>query len=129
MGGEDGKGSGGRREVLKLTVSVRKVAGALVNARSLQLECASLLHESLLVPVLMYGSETMLSKEKERSSIRAVEMGNLRDLMRIRRMDKVLNARIREGACRSNLYFRTDCCKNVAKTERCFRFCGSGEHV
>ena len=36
----------------------RRVAGAimfLVNARSLQLECASVLHESLLVPVLTYG--------------------------------------------------------------------------
>ena len=40
----------------------RKVVGAiryLVNARSLHLECARVLHESLLIPVLMYGSETM----------------------------------------------------------------------
>ena len=35
------------------------------------------LHESLLVPVLMNGSETMLWKE-ERSRIRAVQMDNLR---------------------------------------------------
>ena len=43
--------------------SGRRVAGAirsLVNTRSLQLECARVLHESLLVPVLMYGSETMI---------------------------------------------------------------------
>ena len=32
----------------------------LVNVRSLQLECARALHESLLVPVLTYGSETMI---------------------------------------------------------------------
>ena len=41
----------------------RKVAGAimcLVNTRSLQLECAMVLHESLLVPVFMYGNETMI---------------------------------------------------------------------
>ena len=31
------------------------------------LECARVLHETLLVPVLMYGSETMIWKEKERS--------------------------------------------------------------
>ena len=40
----------------------RKVAGAirsLVNARDLQLECARVLHEIQLVPVLMYSSETM----------------------------------------------------------------------
>ena len=38
-----------------------RVAGAirsLFNARSLQLECARVFHESLLVPVLTYGSET-----------------------------------------------------------------------
>ena len=31
------------------------------------------LHETLLVPVLMYDSETMLWKEKERSGISAVQ--------------------------------------------------------
>ena len=56
--------------------SWRRVAGAirsLVNAWDLQLECARVLHETLLAPVLTYGSETMLWKEKERSTmIRAV---------------------------------------------------------
>ena len=46
---------------------------SLVNAR--------VLHETLLVPVLMYGSETMLWKEEERSRIRAVQMDNLRGLI------------------------------------------------
>ena len=55
----------------------KKVARSLVNARDLQLECARVLHETLLVPVLMYGSETMLWKEKERSRVRAVQMDNL----------------------------------------------------
>ena len=45
---------------------------SLVNARSLQLECAMVLHESLLVPVLTYGSEKMILREKERSRIRVV---------------------------------------------------------
>ena len=35
------------------------------------------LHETLLVPVLMYGSETMLWKEKIRSRIKVVQMDNL----------------------------------------------------
>ena len=58
----------------------RKVAGAirfLVNVRDLQIECARVLHETLLVPVLTYGSETMLWKEKESSKIRTVQMDNL----------------------------------------------------
>ena len=43
--------------------SGRRVAGAirfLVNVRGLQLECARVLHETLLVPFLIYGSETMI---------------------------------------------------------------------
>ena len=46
----------------------RRVAGAirsLVNAKSLQLECAMVLHDSLLVPLLTYGNETMIWREKE----------------------------------------------------------------
>ena len=64
----------------KKVASGRRVAGSissLVNARDLQLECARVLHETLLVPLLMYGTEKMLWKE-ERSRVRAVQMGNLR---------------------------------------------------
>ena len=53
----------------------RRVASAirsLVNARSLQLECAKVLHELLMVPVLTYGSETMIWRKKERTGIWAV---------------------------------------------------------
>ena len=41
----------------------RKVAGgirSLVNDCDLQLQCARVLHEVFLVPVLIYGSETMI---------------------------------------------------------------------
>ena len=41
----------------------RRVADAissLVNSRVLQLEWAKVLHETLLVPVLIYGSETII---------------------------------------------------------------------
>ena len=63
-------------------VSGRRVA---VTIRSLVK--ARVLHEHFVVPVLMYGSETMLWKEEERSRTRAVQMDNLRDLLGIRRMD------------------------------------------
>ena len=78
----------------------RRVAGVirpLANARDLQLQCAIVLHETLLVPVLMYGSETMLWKEKEISRTRAVQMDNLRGLLGIKRMDRVPNERIMES--------------------------------
>ena len=52
------------------------------------------MHETLFVPVLLYGSETMLWKE--RSRIRAVKMDDLRGLLGIIRMDRVPNTQIRE---------------------------------
>ena len=44
------------------------------------------------MPDLLYGSETMVWKEKEKSRIRAVQIDNLRGLLGIRRMDRVPNA-------------------------------------
>ena len=47
-------------ECRRKVVSGRRVAGAfrsLVNARGLQLEFGRVLHETLLVPVIMYGSK------------------------------------------------------------------------
>ena len=43
--------------------STRKVVGdikSLVNTRGLQVECVRAMHETLLMPVLMYDSETMI---------------------------------------------------------------------
>ena len=81
-------------------MSGRKVADAirsLVNARDLQFECAKVLLKTLLVPVLMYGSETMIWKEEERSRITAVQSYNRRGLLSIMRMDIVFY----EGVVRS----------------------------
>ena len=62
-------------ESSRKVTSERRVAGAiksLVNARGLQLECARVLYVSLLMPGLLYSSEPMIWKEKERSRIKAV---------------------------------------------------------
>ena len=50
-------------ECNRKVASGRRVACAirsLVNAMDLKLECSRVLHEALLVPVPMYGSEIML---------------------------------------------------------------------
>ena len=86
-------------ECSRKVASGRRITGvitSLVNARDLQLECARVLHETLLVSVLMFGSETMLWKEKERSRVRNVQMDMHRGLLGITRMDRVPNAQIRE---------------------------------
>ena len=50
-------------ECSRKVVTGRRVAGtirSLVDAGNLQLECARVLHESLVVPVLTYGNEIMI---------------------------------------------------------------------
>ena len=94
----DESGTDGSESIRKVASGMR-VAGAirsLGNARDLQFECTRVLHETLLVPILMYGSKAMLWKEKERSRVRAVQMDNLRGLLGVGRMDGVPNARMGE---------------------------------
>ena len=50
-------------ECIRKLASGRSMAGAIrpiVNTRDLQIEYARVLQETLLVPFLMYGNETML---------------------------------------------------------------------
>ena len=68
----------------------------LSNAIDLQLECAKVLNETLLVPVLMHGSETIIWNQKEMSRMKVVLMDNRKDLLNITRMDRVPNAEIRK---------------------------------
>ena len=77
----------------------RKVLGAFSSLVKLGIFSLSVLvlDETLLAPVLTYGSETMLWK-KERYMIRGdIQMDNFRGLLSIRRMDRVPNAQI--GSC------------------------------
>ena len=56
-----------------MVTSGRKVAGAirfLVNAMGLQLECARVLRETLLVLFLMYGSEACYGRRRKDLELR-----------------------------------------------------------
>ena len=89
----------GMRKYSRKVMSGKRFASAfrsLGNAQSFQLEFAKVLYESLLIPVLMYVSETMIWRKKEKFKIWVVWMNNFRGLLGIRRMDKVLNAQIRQ---------------------------------
>ena len=80
------------------------------------------MQDTLFVPVLMYGHEAMLWKEKERSRIRTVQMDNLRGLLGIRRMDRVPNACIRQ-LCKVMKEVDERICEGVL-----LWFCLSGEN-
>ena len=49
-----------------------------------------------MLPVLTYGSEKTIWREKERSRIKAVQMNNLKSVLGIRRIDKIPNAPVRQ---------------------------------
>ena len=63
----------------------------LIETINLQLECATVLHET----VLTYGNETMLWKQEVRFRIRAVQITIIRSLLIIWMMDIILIAQIR----------------------------------
>ena len=76
----DESGTDGAKCHMKM-MSGRKVANAirsLKNAKCLQLDYARVLHKELLMPVLLYYSETMVWSRKEGSRIRPMQMDNLK---------------------------------------------------
>ena len=84
------------RQCRRKAASGRRDGGAirsLVNARGLQLECVSLLHDTLLVSILMYGSEKMIWREEKRPRISVVQVDKIRSLLGIRRIYRVPHAR------------------------------------
>ena len=88
-------------------------------------ECARVLKEVFLLPVNLYGSETMIWREKEKSRIMVVQMDNLRGLLGIRRMDKVPNTRIRklcEGT-RDEIMFKGFVCEVIRVSGFAQTFC------
>lgn len=77
--------------ILKLVIQCRKVVGAIrviINTKVLSLECTRILHECMLVPTLVSGSETLVWKKKENSRIRAVKIDNLKSMLGVR-TDKI----------------------------------------
>src|SRR5678816_3773424 len=86
-------------ECSRKVVNGRKVTGAiksLVDVKGLSLECAMVLHEGMLLPVLMYSGETMVWNKRYRSKVQCVEMDNLMGVLGVRRIDIMRNERIRE---------------------------------
>ena len=76
----------------------------------------------MLVPVVIYGSEALLWKEKEISRIEAVQMDNFRRLLGVERMDRIQNARVRE-LCKVTKYV------NERTDEGVFRWIGYVERM
>ena len=78
---------------------IKKLAGmirSLVCTMSLRLECVRVLEEGLVVLVLMYVSEALVWREKERSRIRTVQMKNLKSFFGKKGMDGISNPQFRE---------------------------------
>ena len=70
------------------------MAGAiesLVKARRLSFECNRVVHESMLLLVVMYGSKEMVWSQNYRSEVQTVQMNYLRRVLGVRKIDKMRN--------------------------------------
>ena len=66
------------------------------NGRSVSLRVKRELYERIVVPTVMYGSESWGMKVEERSKLDVAEMKCLRSMCRVTRMDRVRNEVVRE---------------------------------
>ena len=55
-----------------------------------------IIYKTYFVPILTYGSETWVMKERDKNKMRAVEMKFQRSRVGVTRMDRVRNERVRE---------------------------------
>ena len=77
----------------------KKVAGVLNEMiRKHGMECARALHEAILIPTLLYGSETLYLNGRAKERVNAVAMSNLRCAAGVSRIDRVRNEDV-EYAC------------------------------
>ena len=76
-----------------------KVSGALrpiMKSRSVSIPAKKLMHQAILLPTLMYGSESWTWLKKDECGINAVEMRSLRRMCGRTLRDRVRNTEIRE---------------------------------
>jgi hypothetical protein len=80
----------------------RKVVGSMMGlARSevLSTKAKLAVYNSVLVPTLMYGSESWVCQEQHKSKLHAVGMSFLRSMCGKTRLDKVRNTWVRNECC------------------------------
>ena len=87
-----------------LEIERRKMAGNRMNgvlrpitsSQNVSMKAKTLLHKAILLPTIMYGSETWTWSKKDESGMNAVEMRALRRMCGVRLIDRVKNERVRE---------------------------------
>lgn len=70
--------------------------GSLVKSRHISQRAKLAVHDAVLAPTLMYGSESWVWKKRQESRINAVEMRSLRSMIGVKLRDRVRNVEVRE---------------------------------
>ncbi|GBP72753.1 hypothetical protein EVAR_75372_1 [Eumeta japonica] len=76
-----------------------KVNGALLaimKSESVSGQARLTIHNRILIPMLMYGSESCVRQKKNESRINAVEMRSVRSMCGVSRKDRCRNSDVRE---------------------------------
>ncbi|GBP82570.1 hypothetical protein EVAR_87816_1 [Eumeta japonica] len=94
------------RDMEKRVNAGNKANGALlviVNSKSVFKQARLAMHNAVLIPTLMYGSESWVWQKKNESRINAVEMRSLRSMCGVSRKDRCRNSDVGavwfEGKC------------------------------
>jgi hypothetical protein len=67
-----------------------------MNNKKSSMKAKTVLHSMILIPTLVYGSETWAWTKKDESGINAVEMRSLRRISNVRLTNRTRNERVRE---------------------------------
>ncbi|GBP79061.1 hypothetical protein EVAR_58729_1 [Eumeta japonica] len=87
------------RDIGRRMNAINKVNGALLaimNSKSVSRQVSPAIHNGVLIPTLMYGSESWVWQKKNKSRINAVEMRSLRSTCGVFRKDKCRKGDVRE---------------------------------
>ena len=101
LGSQIGRGGGVEEDVNFRVGEARKVAGAMKRLwrnEGMGMEAKKVLYEGVVVPTVLYGSETWGLREAERRKLDVFEMGCLRSMCRLSLRDRVRNEEVRRRA-------------------------------
>ncbi|GBP46058.1 hypothetical protein EVAR_41411_1 [Eumeta japonica] len=75
---------------------VNGVLLAIMNSKSVSRQARLAIHNGVLIPTLMYGSESWVWQKKNERRINAVEMLSLRNMCGVSRIDRCGNSNLKE---------------------------------
>ena len=85
------------RRIGMAATTVGALSEPVYGNKELSKEAKLRVYNAVVVPILVYGCEAWVLKERDKSRVQAIEMKVLRGVAGVTRLDCVMNEEIREG--------------------------------